>query len=178
MSQTYIYVLLGGVYGPDGAADSRGMLALAQRLSIYGIVKTHFWSDVDSNVTLAEIKTLPPDARLIFVGYSGGASRATKLANQIYPRKVKLIVGYDPSPRWQVQRLRENVERAITYHNNAPMMPSFFGWLGGGSMVGAKSTETYEIKHGVGEQHLAVDYDEDLHQRTLTAVKAATAATA
>jgi hypothetical protein len=156
-----IFVLLGGLYGPDGEADSHGMVDLAERLKPYGKVTTHFWSNFES--VAAAIKQLPADVSSILIGYSGGGSRATWVAGAVYPRPIKLLVAYDPSPWWQMTPLRDNVQRALCYHNNAPLM---FG-LGGGQLTGAAHIENTEIS----EQHLAVDYDQNLHARTIDAVR-------
>ncbi len=101
--------------------------------------------------------------RPVLIGYSGGGSRATWVAGAVYPRPIKLLVAYDPSPWWQMTPLRDNVERALCYHNNAPLM---FG-LGGGQLTGAAHIENTEIS----EQHLAVDYDPNLHAHTVEAVR-------
>ncbi len=166
MKPAAIYVLLGGLTGPDGYADSRGMIDLAARLRQFARVETYPWSD--EMIAAQHIRALPADQVVIVIGYSGGGSRATWLAGQIYPRKINLLVAYDPSPWWQMTPLRDNVEKAICYHNQAPLM---FG-LGGAYLSGhPEHIENVEI----AEQHLAVDYDESLHQKTIEAVKAAVA---
>jgi|SRR5215831_5815762 len=157
---THIYVLLGGLYGPDGAVDSGGMIDLARRLKPYGTVEIRFWSDYER--VIHEIVLLPKDEHVILVGFSGGGSRATWVAGAVNPREIALLVAYDPSPRWQMTPLHANVLKAICYHNNSPLM---FG-LGGGHLQGRQVTEV-----DIGEQHLLVQYDERLHTMTINAIK-------
>ena len=56
-----------------------------------------------------------------------------------------------------------NVKRAICYHNQHPLM---FG-LGGGALTGTTDIETVDI----AEQHLAVQFDQKLHDRTVAAIR-------
>jgi len=158
----HIYVLMGGLVGPDGIIDSVGMTQLSHRLQKYGVVRELFWSDFD--MVEGEIRALPPEHTIILIGYSGGGSRATWVAKAVYPRKIKLLVAYDPSPAWQMVPLRDNVEKALSYHNSAPLM---FG-LGGGRLVG-RQVEIIEV----AQQHLAVQFNEQLHVRTIEAVQLA-----
>ena len=80
---TYVYVLLGGFAGADGYMDSSGMLLLARRIAWipHTWVESYNWADW---VTAANrIWALPTkDTRVVVIGYSGGGSRATWLANQ------------------------------------------------------------------------------------------------
>lgn len=161
---TRIFVLLGGLFGPDGAADSRGMIALGKQLAQFAPVTTMYWSDYAR--AIAAIKSAPAEDVVILIGYSGGGSRVTWVAGAVAPRPIKLLVAYDPSPSWQMTPLKGNVERALCYHNDAPMM---FG-LGGAELAG-KQVENVEI----AEQHLAVQFDQALHARTIEAVKEAAA---
>lgn len=160
----HIYVLLGGLFGPDRAADSRGIIKFAERLKPFGNVSVLYWSDYEK--VIGQIKELPEDVPVILIGYSGGGSRATWVAGAVHPRPIKLLVAYDPSPSWQMTPLARNVERALCYRNSSPLMLG----LGGGALHGA-SVENVEI----AKQHLAVQYDQTLHQRTIAAVKQAVA---
>jgi pimeloyl-ACP methyl ester carboxylesterase len=162
---THIIVLLGGLFGPDGSVDSRGMIDLAARLKPFGGVTVVYWSSYET--AISQILATPKDDPIILVGYSGGGSRATWVAGAVYPRPIKLLVAYDPSPSWQMTPLKTNVERALCYHNNTPLMLG----LGGGEITGVAHIENIEI----AEQHLALQYDESLHQRTIAAVKEAAA---
>lgn len=156
----HIYILLGGMTGPDGWIDSRGMISLGKSLEPYGTVVVRTWSQYPK--VIKEIKKLPKDDKVILIGYSGGGSRATWVAGAVYPRTIDLLIAYDPSPSWQMTHIRDNVKKAINYHNNSPLM---FG-LGGGIIKG-KHIENVEI----AEQHLAVQFDSHLHQRTIREVK-------
>ncbi|HEY7245672.1 MAG TPA: hypothetical protein VH678_17510 [Xanthobacteraceae bacterium] len=160
---TYVYILLGGFAGADGYMDSSGLLLLARRIAWIPStwVETYNWADW---VTAANrIWALPSeDTRVVVIGYSGGGSRATWLANSILHKRIDLIVTYDPSPSWQMQNLPPNVKKAITYQNQR----RFFLGLGGGELTGP-NVQRFQIT----EPHLAVQFDERLHQITLQAIE-------
>ena len=162
-STTHVYVLLGGFVGRDGYVDSAYMLLLARRIANIPrtIVESYSWANW---VTAANrIWALPTEnTKVAVVGYSGGGSRSTWLANTILHKPIDLIVTYDPSPRWQMQNLPPNVKKAITYQNQTPR---FFG-LGGGVLTGP-NVERFLI----AEEHIAVQFDEQLHQITLEAIQ-------
>jgi hypothetical protein len=124
-------------------------------------VESYTWRDW---VTAANnIWALPAeDTKVVVVGYSGGGSRATWLANSILHKTIDLIVTYDPSPVWQMQNLPPNVKKAITFQNQTPR---FFG-LGGGVLTGPRVD-----RYLIAEDHLAVQFDERLHQITLDAIQ-------
>jgi hypothetical protein len=158
---TYVYVLLGGLAGADGYVDSNGMMLLAARIATipYTWVETYPWRDW---VTAANRVWARKDARVAVVGYSGGGSRATWLANSVLHKDIDLMVTYDPSPKWQMQNLPPNVKKAITYENQ---MPFIFG-LGGGELTGPN------VQHFlIREEHLLVQFDERLHKITLQAIE-------
>jgi hypothetical protein len=158
---TYVYVLLGGLAGVDGYVDSQGMLLLAGRIATipYTWVETYPWRDW---VTAANRVWARKDGRVAVVGYSGGGSRATWLANSVLHKDIDLIVTYDPSPKWQMQNLPPNVKKAITFENQVPFI---FG-LGGGELTGPN------VKHYlIQEEHLLVQFDERLHKITLDAIE-------
>ena len=160
-----VTILLGGMLGPDGWIDSDGMLFLRDDLrKIDGvIVETLTW-----NEWTAALNNIADDDKTAIIGYSGGGSRATWLANSIHHPTIDLMVLYDPSPSWQMQRIGSNVKRAICYHNTKPdMFVPFIGSLGGGVLVGT-NVETIDI----AIPHLKVQFSQSLHQRTTLAVKA------
>ena len=162
-SGIYAYVLLGGLAGTDGYLDSNGMLLLAGRIaSMPNVwVETYPWSNW---VEAANRLWAGPskDDKVVVVGFSGGGSRATWLANSVLNKPIDLMVTYDPSPSWQMQNLPPNVKKAITYQNQA----KFFFGLGGGELTGSNAE-----RHLVTEEHLAVQFDERLHQITLQAIQ-------
>ena len=158
---TYVYVLLGGLAGVDGYVDSQGMLLLAGRIATipYTWVETYPWRDW---VTAANRVWARKNVRVAVVGYSGGGSRATWLANSVLHKDIDLIVTYDPSPKWQMQNLPPNVKKAITFENQVPFI---FG-LGGGELTGPN------VKHYlIQEEHLLVQFDERLHKITVDAIE-------
>jgi hypothetical protein len=160
---THVYVLLGGIVGRDGYLDSNWMLVLAGRIAQipHTVVESYIWADWVSAAN--SIWALPSkNTKVVVVGYSGGGSRATWLANSILHKTIDLIVTYDPSPGWQMLNLPPNVNMAITFQNQTP---HFFG-LGGGVLTGP-NVERFLI----AEEHLAVQFDERLHQITLQAIE-------
>jgi hypothetical protein len=138
------------------------MLLLAQRIATipHTWVESYTWADW---ITAANRIWARPsdDARVAVVGYSGGGSRATWLANSVLHKPIDLMVTYDPSPSWQMQNLPPNVKKAITYQNQVP----FFS-LGGGVLTGPNVTRML-----IAEQHLLVQFDERLHRITLRAIE-------
>ena len=126
------------------------------------------WEDAYKQVCIDGYK-----GQVAVIGYSGGGSRATWLANGVDEPRIDLMVCYDPSPKWQMQPIRTNVKKAICYYNTNPMMPSPYGMLGGGRLTTFicprlwPQIETVTIS----EQHLLVQADQSLHERTVAAVK-------
>jgi len=157
-----IYLLLGGFVGPDGPLTSAGMYQLAGMLEkIPGaVVKTYVWSAFEE--AARDIGAQPKDHLITVVGYSGGGSRATWLANLPARPRIDLMVLYDPSPTWQMKSVGENVKRAISYHNTAP----YFLGLGGGVLKGPHVTQI-----DIAENHMVVQADQGLHARTVAEVK-------
>lgn len=159
MTKVRCFILMGGMAGPDGSAFSRGMVSLSQRINaIDGVMCSHHywssWSAVEN-----QIKKLPKDLKTAVVGYSGGGSRLTWMNTEI-----DLAVGYDPSPTYQVWGVK-NYERALCYHNT--QVNYLLGFrLGGGQYRGA-NVETTEINMN----HLAVQFAEELHLKTLAAIE-------
>jgi hypothetical protein len=88
---------------------------------------------------------LSPETKIVLIGYSGGGSRATWIANEIFPRRIDLLVAYDPSPAWQMRKLPPSGGKAICYRNTRPLM---FG-LGGGALGGG-----YVETHTLAQQAL------------------------
>jgi pimeloyl-ACP methyl ester carboxylesterase len=159
-----IFVLRGGILptGSDGPVSSRGMDLLADRLqgnrrSIY----RYNWGKWFQ--ARADILGRVGKSKIVVIGYSGGGSRATWIAEAAPHPAIDLMVLYDPSPRWQMDPISGNVLRAVCYYNRLPLM---FG-LGGGRLIGTAPIETITV----AEQHLAVQFDERLHQYTINEVE-------
>lgn len=157
-----VYILLGGLFGPDGYVTSAGMFSLASQLrKLPGVsVSTYTWNNWEKVPAFNGNK-------VALIGYSGGGSRATWLANTRTMAPIDLLVAYDPSPKWQMEPLRSNVRRAICYYNQNPCMPSPYGMLGGGKLTGNCKILTRNISI----QHLFVQFDKSLHAATIEAVK-------
>jgi hypothetical protein len=60
------------------------------------------------------------------IGYSGGGSRATWLANLPAKPKIDLMVLYDPSPTWQMKAIYANVKKATMLPQQSRL--SFLDW--------------------------------------------------
>ena len=181
-----VYLLLGGLVGSDGSVTSAGMFKLAKMLralpdTTVTIYTWDKWAEAYKTILANEGK-----AKIVVVGYSGGGSRATWLANMPSKPQIDLMVYYDPSPKWQMKPISTNVKKALCYHNIKPMMwvPGI-GDLGGGQLIGnalgssggtvnGPSIETINI----AEQHMLVQIDQSLHERTVKAVRALAGATA
>jgi hypothetical protein len=163
----HVFLLLGGLSFMNGWAASvasAGMLRLQSSLAALPDVEVtpYDWSSFKEAGD--DIALLPKDDIVIVIGYSGGGSRATWLANLPSEPKIDLMILYDPSPSWDMKVIGPNVKQAICYHNAAPF---FFG-LGGGVLVGNNTQiDTVDIN----ENHMLVQTDTTLHQRTITEVK-------
>ena len=179
ITSVQVFLLLGGLVGTDGTVTSAGMFHLANMLRELPdtTVTTYNWNNwPDAYKTILAYQG---KAKIVVVGYSGGGSRATWLANMPAKPQIDLMVHYDPSPRWQMKPISANVKKALCYHNTNPMMwvPGI-GTLGGGELIAsaagragdaiaAPSIETVDI----AEQHFLVQVDQSLHQRTVDAVR-------
>jgi hypothetical protein len=161
--KNHVYILLGGMRSWDGVVTSAGMYGLRSELLTsfpYINAKTYTWSSYSDAAN--EIGGLPKDDVAIVIGYSGGGSRATWLADMAFHPKIDLMVLYDPSPKWQMKSIPVNVKHTVCYHN---LRGTVLG-LGGGVCKGA-GIEAVDIN----ESHLAVQFDERLHQRTIEEVR-------
>jgi hypothetical protein len=101
----------------------------------------------------------------ILIGYSGGGFAITQIAEQLNanaPRRIDLLIAYDPSPAWSMKSLGKNVAKAICYCNRRPLMLGL-----GGAQLRGKSVETVPIS----QQHPAVQFDENLHKRTIAEIE-------
>jgi hypothetical protein len=163
-----VYLLLGGLFGSDGYFTSAGMFQLARMLG--GLpdttVTTYTWNRWPE--AYRAILAQEGKAKIVVIGYSGGGSRATWLANAPSRPRIDLMVSYDPSPTWQMEPIGTNVKEALCYHNTEPGM----GGLGGGRLIGRNGVSIDTVN--VAEQHMLVQVDQSLHRRTVEAVRALT----
>ena len=182
MTKAHITMMLGGVVqvpffptqdGSDGWVTSSGMLILrSMLLQIPGIsFYTTTWGKyLDA---YRDVAAVPSGVKRIVIGYSGGGTRATYLADTKPYQEIDLMILYDPSPEWQMLNLWTNVKQVICYHNLNPMMPSLYGWLGGGKANVAEGNHVTKITtKNISEQHLLVQKDMSLHRETVNLVKA------
>jgi pimeloyl-ACP methyl ester carboxylesterase len=163
MVKVLIFILLGGLIGPDGYAVSPGIIRLAHRLDALGEVTTHNWT-AQRDVT-ERIANLDANDKVVLIGYSGGGFAITQIAEELNgkePHKIDLLIAYDPSPAWSMKSLGKNVAKAICYCNTSPLMLGL-----GGAQLRGQSVEIVPIS----EQHLAVQFDESLHKRTIAEVE-------
>lgn len=175
-----VHLLLGGITGPDGWVTSAGMLGLRDKLTALPGVSTLTYTWNDWQKAAHDVAAAEGGSKIVVIGYSGGGSRATWLANfhdagvladgmmiETMQPSIDLMVLYAPSPARQMQPIGQNVHKAINYHNTAPFMwVPFIGSLGGGVLVGPNVT-TIDI----AEQHLLVQADGYLHAHTIEAVQ-------
>jgi hypothetical protein len=163
MMNVFIFILLGGLIGFDGYAVSPGILLLAHRLEAFGDVTTHDWRA--QRAVTERIANLSPNDKVVLIGYSGGGFAITHIAedlNRNPPHKIDLLIAYDPSPTWSMKAIGKNVAKAICYCNDSPLLLG----LGGAKLSGS----TVEIIN-ISEHHLAVQFDESLHKRTIAEVE-------
>ena len=158
-----VFILLGGLVGLDGYAVSPGILYLGHKLEAFADVTTYNWS-AQREVT-RQIANLDPGDKVVLIGYSGGGFAITQVAEELNgkgPHKIDLLIAYDPSPAWSMASLGKNVAKAICYCNSRPLMLGL-----GGAQLQGQSVETVPIS----EQHLAVQFDESLHKRTIAEIE-------
>ena len=149
------------IYGQGDAFTSGGMVQLAARIrSTWPKAKVteHVWRTGIAAI-VPDIKAQALDEKIILVGYSLGANDVTMIANRAGLRTIDLAVCYDPSVKGVVEQPGQNIKRLLLYHNVSvePIGHAIFT----GSMVERSDIQT---------SHLAVDYSEELHQKTLAAI--------
>lgn len=149
--------------GQGGTLTSIGMIRLAQRiraLSPRYVVTTHGWAMGHlPNTLVAEIKRLPANTQIVFVSYSIGVSAALEVAKRLPNRKIALIIAYDPSHLTYLPPVGQNIGTIMLYHNRCAIL-----W-GRAIIKGPQVKQTT-----VCGLHLMIDFNEQLHQRTLKAV--------
>ena len=147
------------IFGQGGRLTSIGMVSLASRIAALGVtVTTHAWKYPD--LIVQSVHALPAIERIAIIGYSLGANATTWISNSV-KRNINLIVAYDPSLWAEIQPAGQNVERLLLYHNNASS--NIFGK----ARILGPHVETTEISMS----HFLVDYNEDLHLKTLAGIR-------
>lgn len=164
------YILLGGIMSADGYLTSSGMFGLKSRLAQLDDVVTYHYTWANYRDCATEIAAHPTDKNII-IGYSGGAWKATVLAHEYPQLTIDMLIAYDASPAWNVLPLGPNVKAAVCYFNAHPMMwwPGV-GKIGGGKLVADKGGPKV-LTVIVREQHLAVQFDGNLHRMTVETIK-------
>ena len=76
-----VFILLGGLIGFDGYAVSPGILLLAHRLEAFGEVTTYTWGS--QHEVTQRIANLPPNEKVVLIGYSGGGFAITEIADEL-----------------------------------------------------------------------------------------------
>jgi hypothetical protein len=134
MTIKHVYMLLGGMVGPDGLAlapiENSGMIIMQGQLRAMGCdVHVETWDNWQRVAPLMGPEA--PGHKNIVIGYSGGGSRATWLASMLAYGKphIDLMILIDPSPKSQMHRVGDNVKSALVIHNTFP------GIYGGGELV-------------------------------------------
>lgn len=159
-----VFMLLGGFFGKDGWITSAPFLGLRSQITAafpetrVDVDTWDDWLDIYDKIAVC-----PSPVKTALIGYSGGGSRATWVANQKMMVRIDLMVLYDPSPQWQMKDLTNTkVGKCLQYHNTMPLM---FG-LGSGLTKGPQ-VATIDI----AQQHAFVQSNQALHDRTIAALR-------
>ncbi len=145
--------------GQGGAITSYGMYSLAKQLNDAGVTTSIYtWDSLQTVVDTIQDFTYP----VVLIGFSLGANSCTQIAEILQKRAFKLLVAYDASALQPagIKPIGKNVEKTLCYRSTNGLFP----W-GHGQVVGHNVT-TYETP----DNHLAVCYDQRLHDITMQAV--------
>lgn len=151
------------IYGQYGFAFSSGMYLLARRIAKEfpdSYVTTHSWKYPGEVVN--DWRAMPVGVyKPILIGYSLGANEIPRIAYGI-KQQIPLAVMYDPSIYGErTDPFPPHVKRALLYHN--------VGETGYGHLI----MESPQIERtDVNTSHLLVCYRNDLHDKTIAAIKA------
>ena len=149
------------IYGQGDAFTSGGMVQLAARLRGQwpkAKVTEHVWRTGIAAI-VPDIKAQALDEKIILIGYSLGANDVTMIGNRIGARSVDLAVCYDPSVKGIVEQPGANIKRLLLYHNVSA------------EPIGHAIFKGPQVERSdIATSHLAVDYNEQLHQETIAAV--------
>jgi hypothetical protein len=133
MTIKHVYMLLGGMFGPDGIAlapiENSGMIVMQAQLRAMGCdVHVETWDNWARFIPM-----IGAGARNILIGYSGGGTRAIYLVDHPHFRQtIDLMILIDPSPKSQMRTVGENVKRVLLIYNS---FPGRYGVYGGGDLV-------------------------------------------
>lgn len=150
---TRIFVLM----GQGGRLTSPGMVSLAGRLKQHGDTTLHSWDDADVIPSINR-STL----KIAVVGYSLGANAIGHIGSYA-KRQIDLGVAYDPS------RLSPLANNGIEYAPNFKRVLCYQNvgaWFFGGAGYAGKNVETVKVS----TFHLAIQFDEMLHAKTIAAI--------
>ena len=158
MKRARIYVISGQF---AWLGSSLGMLRLAQRIraSFPGsLTTTHGWKSPDE--IAMDIMARGRDVPKIIIGYSLGANDVPFIASRMQRTEIALGVCYDPSQYGiMVKPTPQNIKRLLLYHNT--------GTVGfGHALFEGPNVERTDVD----TNHLAICYNESLHQKTMYAV--------
>jgi pimeloyl-ACP methyl ester carboxylesterase len=164
MTTKRIYMLLGGMIGPDGIAlapiENSGMIVMQAQLKHMGCeVYVETWDNWARYIPM--MGPASPDYRNVVLGYSGGGTRATYLADHANKPHIDLMILIDPSPKAQMKPVGGNVKRALVIHNSFP------GLLGGGQL---HATGPMQVV-GVHVPHLLVPELRQVQEAVFSAVR-------
>lgn len=150
---TRIFVLM----GQGGRLTSPGIVSLSSRLGQHGAMTLHSWDDAGVIPAINQTK-----GTVAVVGYSLGANAIGHIGAHS-DRWIDLGVAYDPS------RLSPLVNNGVQY---APQFKRVLcyqnvgAWFFGGAGYAGRNVETTKVN----TFHLAIQFDEMLHAKTIAAI--------
>jgi hypothetical protein len=147
--------------GQGGRATSPGMVSLAERLEEFGKSSVHAWDD--PMVVQLLNAALRSGGKAAVVGYSLGANQLGYISPLVHYR-IDLGIAYDPSRFSPLVKngvqTAPNFRKLVCYHNVG-------AWWFGGSRYEGPNVKTVKVN----AFHLAVQFDEALHLRTIEEIK-------
>ncbi len=142
--------------GQGGRVTSPGMVSLASRLPNATV---HSWDDGD---VIPGVNTWP--SKVAIVGFSLGANALGHIGAHAR-REIDLGVAYDPS---RLSPLVANGVQSAPQFKRLICFQNVGAWFFGGSGYLGNNVETIKVN----TFHLAIQFDESLHARTISAIKA------
>lgn len=154
-----VVILLGGFTGHDGTLWSPGMFNLADQIKAKFKVTplTYNWADYLVAEHVVHDRAAKGE-NVVGIGYSGGVMAFTFMKDPPF----ELFCAYDPSPSWKLKNpISKSVKRVISYQSKLPLA---FGF-GGAALEGPQVTTIPSWK-----PHYFIQFDQDLHDRTLSEI--------